>query len=876
MSIRETMFRASKPRSGIALGGIGAGSLELRKDGIFTNCTIANGKPQFGAPQVPGPDDSLLFFLVRFQEQGRRPAMRMLMIDAGDHPAGVQLQFYTFPWISGVDRIDYEASYPFARLTYTDRDMPFAVELEAWHPFIPHDVKNSALPGVYFDFKITPESRRPTAVLLMLCCRHFPGFAVRDRTLAARVDKKPNRLLLTQYCDGPDTGDPTWGDVCLASYGGRSSWFAGWSHRHTFHERVLHLAALPNLSHVENQNALDAGLGRKVATHGCTSTVGVATVLGDRGDHGGHGDKGEKGGKDVKRDQSGKAGKPGKGDKKTPFTHTFALAWSFPNLLSDVTKKQGEHGEQPERRVEGHYYTNFFADAAAAAVYLGEQRKDLERRTRAFHADFHDSSAPEFVLEQVSSHLNTFSTSAWLTKAGDFGIQEGITSEQAWGPLATVDVGMYGSIMTAALFPELDRAMILAHRRLQFASGDVQHGIARNFGRGDGEEGVRSRLDLAPQYVLQALRHYFWTNDGAYLAEIWPSVKSALEYTRTRRDADGDGLPEMAGSNSTYDNFPMFGPASCIASQWIAALEYGAAAAAAAGDAEAAAGYRETQARAKTAFVEKLWNGDYFILCNDAGGATGVRDEGCLADQLLGQWAAMWCGMPDLTDRPKIERALRAILKRNFEKGWGLYNCRWPGDDWLHPVAETCWFDQANTNWTGVELGFAAFLIGEGLVKQGLQVVAAVDRRYRAAGRYFDHQEWGGHYYRAMAAWGIINALLGYAAKGDEITFAPALAAKKLRLFFAHGNGTGHFTAKHAAGREKSVVEVHGGKLKIATLQLGCGLDRVRRVAAALGKRAVPVAAAAFDPARQRLALRFAAPVVVDPANPLAIRVTGK
>jgi hypothetical protein len=54
---------------------------------------------------------------------------------------------------------------------------------------------------------------------------------------------------------------------------------------------------------------------------------------------------------------------------------------------------------------------------------------------------------------------------------------------------------------------------------------------------------------------------------------------------------------------------------------------------------------------------------------------------------------------------------LRYIWQRNFLKGDGLCNCRWPGDQWLHPVPETCWFDQANTFWTGVELGFAGLLL---------------------------------------------------------------------------------------------------------------------------------------------------------------------
>jgi uncharacterized protein (DUF608 family) len=229
-----------------------------------------------------------------------------------------------------------------------------------------------------------------------------------------------------------------------------------------------------------------------------------------------------------------------------------------------------------------------------------------------------------------------------------------MTAEKPWGPLATVDVSMYGSIMVAALFPELDAATWRAHKRIQFTNGDVAHGLDRNFGAGDTQEGVKSRLDLAPQYVIQSLRHYFLTGDRAYLDEFWPSAKRAVEYTLTQRDHDGDGLPEMDGSGSSYDNFPMYGSASYIISQWIAALQYAVAAAEVSGDTAAAERYRAALAKARAGYETKLWNGRYFVLYNDKGGKHGGHDDGCLSDQMIGQWALHQCGLGDIADRRKV------------------------------------------------------------------------------------------------------------------------------------------------------------------------------------------------------------------------------
>ncbi|MDX2430862.1 MAG: hypothetical protein QNK35_08010, partial [Bacteroides sp.] len=43
--IHESFMRSDRVRSGIAIGGIGTGSVELRKDGQFYNWSIMNNWP---------------------------------------------------------------------------------------------------------------------------------------------------------------------------------------------------------------------------------------------------------------------------------------------------------------------------------------------------------------------------------------------------------------------------------------------------------------------------------------------------------------------------------------------------------------------------------------------------------------------------------------------------------------------------------------------------------------------------------------------------------------------------------------------------------------------------------------------------------------
>ena len=51
-------------------------------------------------------------------------------------------------------------------------------------------------------------------------------------------------------------------------------------------------------------------------------------------------------------------------------------------------------------------------------------------------------------------------------------------------------------------------------------------------------------------------------------------------------------------------------------------------------------------------------------------------------------------------------------------------------------------------------MAFASLLIYEGLFDEGLMVVRNVDDRYRRWGMYWDHQEFGGHYFRQLRVTG--------------------------------------------------------------------------------------------------------------------------
>ncbi len=604
------------------------------------------------------------------------------------------------------------------------------------------------------------------------------------------------------------------GSVTLASFAGRSTAYSGWEHHHPYYERLLLASPMPEVDDTEGRNAADRTTGEKRAGARCFVTIGASFALAKRGD---------------------------------TVRHGFAVAWFFPNnyghriddphlhagYLEDVdfpggsgamevaaTGGEAENGAP----LEGHYYENFFDGSEAVARYALAERERLLVETTDFHRTFYDSSLPGFVLDQVNSHLNTFRTSAWLTRTRMFGILEGLSPEQSFAGIATTDVAMYGQIATSLLFPELDRMTVDLWTKFQNPDGSVVHSITCNSRHVTPNEASGHRLDMPAQYVFQTLRAALWSGDAGVLETAWPPVKRALAYVLRERDENGDHLPDMRGIMCSYDNFPMHGVAPFVASQWLAAVAAALVAAGRLGDDEFSSEYGPLFEAGRRALESTTWNGRYFELYSDEQADDPAGRRGCLTDQIIGDGCARQLGLRAVVDPAKAATALRTILQMNYRPEQGLRNCSWPGDGFLHPVDASTWVDQANTCWSGVELNFAAQLYRAGLHENAEEIIRNVDVRHRDWGIYWDHQEFGGHYFRPMAALAIPNAFLGMSYDGETLEFAPArpLPVGRWCVLLPGAYGTLYRTAdggrleiKSGTLRAKSIVLPFTGEVRI-------------------------------------------------------------
>ena len=212
--------------SGIALGGIGAGSVELLPDGEFHYWQIAN-PPRFAKrsheDKVDDGESSTgaLSFWIREKKNEQQPVVRKLGMktDVDD------FTYRMFAWNKPVERIEFNGRFPLCDLDYIDSALSCNVSLRAASPFVPHNSDASSTPGFYMEF--TVENPTDEAVEISLLGSLEPNFANK---------KEGNRNTLHKYDDGyavhiePEkkTDSSCCGDVCLSLSGdGDKSYITG-------------------------------------------------------------------------------------------------------------------------------------------------------------------------------------------------------------------------------------------------------------------------------------------------------------------------------------------------------------------------------------------------------------------------------------------------------------------------------------------------------------------------------------------------------------------------------------------------------------------------------------------------------------------------
>ncbi|GER43625.1 non-lysosomal glucosylceramidase [Striga asiatica] len=307
----------------------------------------------------------------------------------------------------------------------------------------------------------------------------------------------------------------------------------------------------------------------------------------------------------------------------------------------------------------------------------------------------------------------------------------------------TYDVHFYASFALLQLFPKIELSIqrefakaVLSEdtRKVKFlAEGNcgirkVKGAVPHDLGTHDPWHEMNAYnihdtsrwKDLNPKFVLQVYRDFAATGDYSFGAEVWPSVRAAIEYME-QFDRDNDGMIENDGfPDQTYDTWTVHGTSAYCGTLWLAALQAAATMGFQLGDEAFADKCRGKFVKAKAVLEEKLWNGSYF---NYDSGSSG-NSKSIQADQLAGQWYVAASGLPDLFSEHKIRSALNKVYEFNVMKVRGG---RMGAVNGMHPngkVDETCM--QSREIWTGVTYGAAAAMIHAGMREQGFATAQGI------------------------------------------------------------------------------------------------------------------------------------------------------
>lgn len=780
LEIPSTMPMAS----GAPLGGIGTGFIELRPDGCFYKWLIFNvgqwagnvPASQSGVDPAMGP--SSLQFLVRTLQPGSdSPEFRRLYLRPHEN------NLYSLSYVQDVESIQYDACFPMTGLQYHDSTLPIRISAAAFSPFFPGNARESATPGFNMVFTLENTSDQPIEISLLSILDNPLARGHKDRKLINTLKQDGTTTALSMKTLADSENKTTLGSLCLSVTGGTHSWISGtfspyasttglcnWDTPRVNYmmidalQKFYALGQLPNTSGatdpaqefkltVAQIDALTTAEARRwlqrlrsdalldrVITGAQTASpaifdsgAGIKEIL-----------------KEISQNLSGDLAGPNR-DQSTWGTGAlassitlapgkkeeirFTFSWFFPHHFS-------QWGEDM-----GHNYANWFSDATGVNDHLIQNYPTHRRQTELFSRTLADTSFGSPMAFCWSSHLCTAVTNTWWIKDGKYGIWEGL----GCCGLCTIDVEYYASFPIVALFPELKLSQMRDMVKFQKPNGQMPHNYDGDFNHVDNGW---ARVDLNPLYVMTTYRDYLWTADHEYLADMWPHVVKAMDYTNSL-DTNGDGLPDKGTSLQTYDVWGLRGAPSYVASIWIGALQAATQIAEALNHPQQAEKWKTILAKASKSFDRLLFNGEYYDLWVDG----AKRDDVCMAAQITGQWFSHLIGLPTTISQAHLDSAMHSVWKYNFNPQIGLRNASVP-----HGKRHLLILDnlQAGGVWSGIEYAFASSLIDNGHYADGAELVEAVNRRYLRAGMPWNHVECGDHYSRPMSSWTTLLAATGF------------------------------------------------------------------------------------------------------------------
>ena len=840
------------------LGGIGAGSVGLGGRGQLRDWEIFNRADK-------GNNLGYAFPSIWVQAEGEKPVAHVLEARIEPPYEGQNgLGWSNVPGLSRLEGATFTGEFPAAHIDFHDRRFPLSIRLDAGTPFIPLDADASGLPVAALHYRVRNTGAKPVSVSIAYCIENpvQGSDQGRDDDVARRKhDRRLNEWRKANKLQGLAMSNPALADddpnhgtfalTVLDRGAGKITGLKGWPAGRWWNSPLL----------FSDDFSSDGELGPEPTETNAVGSVCLNQLIAPSAE----------------------------------VDFSFLLAWHFPNRTPARCGWDAPKGH--EHTVIGNWYATKFRDAWQAAEYAAAHLPELEARTSAFASAMRESTLPAPVKDAAMSNLSTLvTTTCFRTSDGEFHGFEGVNDKLGCCFGNCTHVWNYETA-TASLFPSLSRSLrrnsfgySMDERGAMYFRQLLPDGIERfGYAAADGQMGQ----------IIKVYLDWQLSGDPEFLREFWPKVKRALEFAWIEGgwDENRDGVLEGVQHN-TYD-VEFYGPNPLCGIYYLGALRAAEEMARASGDGTSAAEYRRIFENGRRWLDANLFNGEYYIqkvegrpaasIAKDLRSGMGADNpeqpqyqvgDGCLVDQLLGQYLADIGGLGDLVDPSHIQKTLAAIYRYNHRSH--LYDHDTVQRTFaLNDEAALVICDYAKGQrpkipfpyyaevMTGFEYSTACLMLFRGMVDRGLECVNDIRERYDGIRRNpWDEAECGHHYARAMAAWSGVLALSGFEYRGADLhlTAAPRVKTSPFQSFWSAGTGWGVF----------KTAELHSGKR--FTLGVMEGFLRVQKVEIAGGRGATTTARCGdlslthTAPVRGgRIVFQLASPLKIEPGHNLIL-----
>ena len=814
------LARISLPLGGIGTGGIGLGGRGNLMDWEIFNRPDVGNSPQYAFPAI--------WAKVGCSAPVSRVLERRLLPPYDLKPDN--LGSANVPGLPRLAEATFYGSFPTAKIEFHDGSLPLNVSLDAYSSFQPIDADLSGLPVAILKYTVhNPSNQKADAVI---------AWALENPIGEGK--KRQNESKSAEGLRGILMTDPTLGQdhalkgsivlAALAENGGQVSVLAngpdnGWN------------MGMQRFWFDSFSRTGDLG-----GTTEYPSKIGLISIR-----------------------HAIPAGES--------RTYRFLISWHMPNRTPARCGWDAPKGE--ENALLGNYYCTRFDDAWAVANYVKQNLAEIESGTQSFVEALKSSTLPPAVIEAATANLPTLvSNTSFRIADGSFHGFEGCGDGRGWGFGTCTHVWNY-EVATQFLFPSLARSI-----------------RSTSFGYATDEEGhmdFRHKLPLGKEHwgaaaadgqMGQIVKLYLdWklSAENDWLRRLWPAVKRALAYAWRSGGWDGDQDGVMEGvQHNTYD-VEFYGPNPLCQSWYLAALKACAEMADFLNDADFAAQCKKLFAQGSLWTGASLFNGEYYIqkvrgiAANEIAGGlrlgAGAKDplhpdfqagEGCLIDQLLGQYISSVAGLGPLLDEGHMRAALASIYKYNYRKTMNnspsverafavndesiLVMCDYAGRE--RPEIP---FPYYSENFTGSEYAAAMLMLYYGMAKEGVDCIANIRARYDGEkANPYNEAEYGRHYARAMASWGSIPILSGFLYNGltrelaiKPVAYRESLHQEGFRCFWSAPTGWGSFQLYRNSRKPVLKLEVVKGSLEVRSLRVSREKFPAQNIKIMLGDQAI-------------------------------------